>query len=333
MAIKGLAAKITNQFHVWDAYTSLRRKITKLHAIILMYHRIGPKIGPLSQDRLDPQIFERQLEYFSRNFEILSLDELVVTIIQRKALPKKAIVISLDDGYKDNYSYAYPLLKKYHVPAIIFLTSGHINSRKLFWWDRVNYAVDHGKVNQLDLDELGNYSIQSEVSKRQAASTIIEKFKNIPDERKNLLIEKLINASKVDIPQSIDKDMILSWDDIKEMSSGGISFGAHSVNHPILTQLTREQAKFEIVQSKRDIEEKLGQPVTAFSYPNGNFDLELLRLVKEIGFACAVSILPSKPISFKDNIYALGRIAPMEDFDQLKVQLCGFMNDLRQISM
>lgn len=112
------------------------------------------------------------------------------------------------------------------------------------------------------------------------------------------------------------------------MSKAGISFDARTINHPVLTNLPLEQARWEIVQSKKDIEEKLGKEVTAFSYPKGDFSFEIVKLIRESGFTCAVSILPAKLISHKDSPYRLSRVGVLGDFSKFKVLFCGLWGDL-----
>ena len=116
-------------------------------------------------------------------------------IQQGKSLPEKAVVITFDDGYKDNYLYAYPILKKHRIPATIFLATGHIDTGKLFWWDKVSYVIRHTNVGQLNLGELGTYSVQSDLDRFHTNFIITEGLKKLPNVRKNLLIEKLLNIS------------------------------------------------------------------------------------------------------------------------------------------
>lgn len=331
MEIKGLAAVIANDVGFLDVYAFVRRKLTKSQVAILMYHRVSPVKDSWSLEPLSPQEFEKQIAYFYRNYEIVSLERLASDVNQGNTLPDRAVIITLDDGYKDNYLYAYPVLKKYNVPATIFLATRHITTGELFWWDKVGYIVNNSNVTQLDLDELGSFSFSSATDKHQTGLKIIDKLKKLPDEKKNALIEKLVSICEVEIPPDLGRDFILSWEEVKEMSSSGISFGAHTVNHPILTNLPLEQAKWEITQSKRDIEEKLGTKVTTFSYPNGNFNAGVVELVQEAGFSCAVSVLPGRLISLKDNPYCLSRIGAIEDFNKLKVLLCGLWGDLQGI--
>ncbi len=329
MEIKGLVASMANHLALLDTYALLRRKLTKSQVAILIYHRICPKWDNWSIGTLSPHDFESQIRYFCRSWEVLSLEKLAQYIHHGKSLPEKALVITLDDGYKDNYLHAYPILKKYHAPATIFLTTGHIGTGKLFWWDKVGYAIQHSTASQLNLDELGRYSLTTDFDKFNTILMLKEALQKLSDKRKNFLIEKLLIIASVNVPPHLGEELILSWDEVKEMNNNGIDFGAHSVNHPILPQLPLEHAKWEIIQSKKDIEEKLGHPVTAFCYPNGKISPKLVEFIKESGFTCAVSVLPSKLITCKDDPYKLSRITPIRDFNKFKVMLCGLGEDLQ----
>ena len=324
--LKTASASLANHSGLLDSYAFLRRKFTKSQVAILLYHRICPQKYTWSLKPFSPQIFQSQLEYLCRNYEILPLDSLVQYIRQGRSLPEKAAVITFDDGYKDNYLYAYPILKKHHAPATIFLTTGHIGTGELFWFDKVKYAIQHSSVDRLELDELGIHTLQADIDKNRV-KFIIKKLKNLPEGEKQLLIQKLLNLCQVNIPPGLGKELILSWDEVREMHSNGISFGAHSVSHPILTNLPLEQARNEIIQSKKDIEEKLGQDVTAFSYPNGDFNAEIIELLRESSFTCAVTCV-HRLISPKTNPYQLCRILVSQDFNKFKLALSWLYHDL-----
>jgi peptidoglycan/xylan/chitin deacetylase (PgdA/CDA1 family) len=330
MALKDIIIRGSDKIGLLDSYAFMRRNITKSQVGILMYHRVS-KVDNWSLKPESPDNFQMQIEYLCNNYEILSLGKLVQAIEQGKPLPIKGVIFTFDDGYKDNYTYAYPILKKHRIPATIFLTTGHIGGENLFWWDKVNYVIHKTLATQISLDSLGSYSLVSELDKTYSSLMIVEKLKTLPEESKNTLIKTLLEISGIDIPHDLGEKMILSWEEIREMSNDGIDFGAHSVNHPILTKIPLTQARWEIKQSRKDIEEKLGKQITAFSYPNGNFNLELINIAKSLGFSCAVSVNP-KLVSPGADLYALGRIGTNNDFAKFKVALCGLWGDLGKLT-
>jgi peptidoglycan/xylan/chitin deacetylase (PgdA/CDA1 family) len=317
----------------FDAYSFLRGHLVKSEVIIFVYHRVDSIKYPWGLPAVMPLDFENQIRYLCETRDMLTLDELVQCIRNRKPLPKRAAVITFDDGYKDVYAYAYPILKKYNVPAIVFLTTGHIGTRNLFWFDKVRYALQNTPLKTLKLDGIGNIALGQTNDRLQAFSTVVEQLKNLSEEKKDGLIEELIRVSGVDIPADLGKEIILSWHDVIEMSNNGIDFGAHTVTHPILAKVSRDRATYEIRQSKKEIEERLGKPVTAFSYPQGNlndFNNEIVDLVKESGFTCAVTTMP-KMVTQKADLYELGRIPPGQDYSRFKLFASGSYSDMKGI--
>ncbi len=317
--------------HILEVYSFIRRKIAKSQVAILIYHRVSPKLDSWSLNPLSPLIFSEQIEYFRENYEILPLEYLSRLIRDGGSLPEKAVAITFDDGYNDNFRYAYPVLKKYNIPATIFLSTGYINTDNLFWWDKISYIINNTFVEHLSLIGIGCFFLRSDKEKFPAKNVIIERLKNLTELKKNKLIDELIKIADVEIPIGLGNKLILSWDEIRDMSLNGISFGAHTVNHPILTNMPISQAKWEIIKSKRDIENQLGKEISLFSYPNGNYSPDILELVKNAGFSCAVSVYPNRLLNPKDNIYTLGRIGANSNISEFKCVFSGLLQDLRSV--
>jgi len=326
---KVLVAATANRLRLLDAYAFLKRKQIGSQVVITMYHSVSVrKDGWCEPYTLSPRSFESQIRYFCENFEILSLDQLCENLQQGRSLPKKAVVITFDDGYRDNYLYAFPILRKYSVPATFFLTTGHIGVSKLFWWERLGYLVHHTGAARLNLEELGRYTLESAFDRRRASLMITEKLKHFPEERKNGLIERLADICGVDIPADLGNQLMLSWEEAEEMSQHGAQFGAHSVTHPILTNLPLKQAKWEMFQSKEDVEKKLRKRVDFFSYPDGCFNSDIVEMASQNGFVAAVASDLSW-ITPRTNLYRLGRIAMIEDPNRSAAMLCGMWGDIQ----
>jgi len=296
-----------------------------------LYHRVSTSNDRWSVDILSPQAFERQVEYLCRNYKMLSLDEIVQHVCEGKRLPKRVAAITIDDGYRDNFLHALPILRKHHVPATIFLVTGHIGSSELFWWDKVGYAVEYTRKQRLELAEFGSCELRSAHDRRNTTLRIVDALKDLPEQRKNLVMEDLLHVAGVSIPDALAKEVILSWEEVVEMSEEGIDFGAHTLTHPILTNVPLEQAKLEIVQSKKDIEAKIGRQVGFFSYPDGRLNAELAEAVRESGFAGAMTCDPVWIVPGTDR-YRMGRmVISSEDFNMFKVMLSGIWGDYRAL--
>ena len=331
MEVIGLTASIANRVYFPDAYAFMRRKLVKSQIAVLMYHRVCPRDNSWSLAGVSPSDFEKHMEYFRRNFEILSLETLAQYIRDGKHPTEKSVAVTFDDGYKDNLVYAYPILKEYNIPATIFLTTGFIGTDRLLWWDKVGYAISNTSLKEFKVDGLGHYNLDSMIDRLMATSKITEQMKSMPNETKLQTEEELLSTLKVEIPSGLGNTMLLNWDEITQMDSSIISFGAHTVNHPILTNVPLEQAKHEIIQSKEELEARLDRPITSFAYPNGNCNAELVEFVSSNGFTCAVSTTPAKLVSTNDNPYEICRIFSL-DFNVLKIMLSGFWGDVHHLA-
>jgi len=256
---------------------AINRILDKKGFTILMYHKITK----------DNAKFESQIKYLHNNYEVITFDELLKCYKNTKKLSKNTAIITFDDGYKDNYTVAYPILKKYNLPATIFLTTGHIDNNELLWWDKVSYIISKTKIKKVRLEGLGNFSLSI---KEKAVRKIQKKLKNLDNDKKNSLLLQLEKELKVKIPKS--SNLFLSWNNVKEMSMNNISFGAHTVSHPILTRMSFNQAKHEIINSKNQIERVIDKKVSLFAYPNGtirDMSTTIDEFLKKAGFKFALS--------------------------------------------
>lgn len=313
-------------------YGFIRSWLVERQVAIIAYHRVGGVADyPWSLIPVSPQDFDRQVRYLRRTYRIISLEELSNSLGNLKALPPKTAVITFDDGYRDVYLNAFPVLKNYDIPATVFLTTGNIGTCNLFWWDKVGYVIWKTGLDALDLGELGIYHLKSAGGRLQASRIIEKKLKNMPDEKRSEWIEALVRRSGVDIPTKLGKELILSWDDVKEMSRNGFSFGAHTVNHPILTRLPLEAARREIIESKMKIEAELDQEVDTFCYPNGepgDFNGDIQEILKSSGFRCAVTLKPLAFISSEARPFALPRITGASSYELFELIMSGLYLDL-----
>jgi peptidoglycan/xylan/chitin deacetylase (PgdA/CDA1 family) len=316
----------------FNAYGRIRRKLTTQEAAIIVYHRVGPtKNDDLFNQPMSIDSFKKQIDYLYKNHTIISIDELI-SKRRSQQVPKNTVVITFDDGYKDNHTYAYPILEKYNIPATIYLTSGGIENGKLFWFDKVSYLVKHSSVEKIDIDGLGTYELSTEPDRSLIAEGICAALHQKSENEKLAIVEKMEKICQVRIPNDMGFRYYLTWEEVKEMEL--VNFGAHTVTHPILTRIPLETAKYEIIKSKHYIEEQIGKKITSFAYPVGELgdvNLQIINCVKEAGFNSAVSVYPFRLISSKDDSFYLGRIGVHEGVSMLKMQLCGFFGDLRQV--
>lgn len=243
-------------------------------------------------------------------------------------------VITFDDGYRDNYIYAFPILKKYQIPATIFLATGYIGKDKLFWWDKIEYIIYHTKKREINISNFSKFILTDNKKKLYCILFLLKKFKNMSNELRNKYIIDLQNICKVTIPSDLGEKMILSWDEIKEMKDNGISFGAHTLTHDNLIKLDLKEAEKEISHSKAMIEDKLKGDVISFAYPYGSkfYNNDIIKLLEKNGFVCAMTT--SEKIINKSkscNLYSLPRISAGNYYCSFTIKASGIFSDFNNI--
>jgi prepilin-type processing-associated H-X9-DG protein len=260
-----------------------------------------------------PQEFDRQMAYLKEWFNVITLETLVDWLDQGSDLPPYAALITFDDGYLDNYTHAYTILRQHGLPALIFLTTGHIGTDAAFSWDLAAYCFYHsGRGNILFPD-----GVEQRWADRAALDGIIkawvEALKTLPEAERQQWSDRLPGLLDVSVPQGYFRRLMLDWDLVREMNAGGISFGGHTVTHPILTRIPEEQARAEIRQSKAKIEKETANPVLAFAYPNGmsaDFSSGLISAVTAAGYRTAFTLLngPTTWRAAKEHPFEIRRI-------------------------
>lgn len=267
---------------------------------VLNYHRINN-----SQDdhfttfkpnvSASPAQFDLQVQYLTENYNIVSASDVSAWIMDSRPLPPRAALITFDDGYYDNYLNAFPILLRRNLPAIIFLASDYMESAKPFYWDLIAYCFSKSQKDYLEIPMIGSFSWGSGESRDQVVRNVVEIMKNIPEQEKARLIDSFPDLMNVSVSDGLFKGMFLSWDHVREMSTNGIEMGAHTASHPILTRISLNDAKQEIIKSKKKIEEAINKPVVSFAYPNGqlsDYNDAVIDAVKDAGLKAAYTLLP-----------------------------------------
>jgi peptidoglycan/xylan/chitin deacetylase (PgdA/CDA1 family) len=306
-----------------SGYTSYLLKRLQEKAVVLIYHRVSTDTNTDSGFKMaiDLKNFEAQMHYIKENMTPLPIDELIRGCMGTAPLPNKAVAITFDDGYLDNYTLAYPLLKELDIPATIFITTGYMGSKKIFWWDRISESLNRTTALELDCGFLGEVSASVELpdgtitlngsdEKYRASITITELIKKFPHDCINDAVTLLQHTLGVS-DEELRFPSFLNWDHIIEMSNNGIDLGAHTVSHPDLTKLDIATAEKEVIDSKNELEEQTRKKITGFAYPFGldaHINENVEAIVKRTGFNYACSAI-SGIASGNSGIYAIPRVA------------------------
>jgi peptidoglycan/xylan/chitin deacetylase (PgdA/CDA1 family) len=306
----------------------IRRRI--FHApdlLIFMYHRVLSD-GDAEIKYIQPglcvtrSIFERQMACLSMNFNLISLTELTGRIRDHRALPERCVVITFDDGWRDNFLNAYPVLKKYNIPATVFLASDFIGTGKIPWFYEVYHLLTHSPLRPEKLTSILKKVI-TEKSRSSSGSRVEAEDLTFDTCELNRVIEilKKLNADTIstfvneiarECSQGAEapgpRDLMMTWEEVIAMCRDHFDFGSHTMSHSILPLTDASEVEHELNQSKQVIEAKIGQEVLHFSYPNGEFNREIKKLVQQAGYRSAAAILIPRIYREDLDLYALPRI-------------------------
>jgi peptidoglycan/xylan/chitin deacetylase (PgdA/CDA1 family) len=237
---------------------------------------------------IDGATLSQHMQMLGKMFTVMPLGEACVRLA-RGTLPSRAVCLTFDDGYADNEEVAFPILKRLGIPATFFVSTGYIDGGIMFN-DGVIETLRRAPGGFYDLSALGldSYAVDDIGSRRMAANAIIQAVKYRSPTERGLLVQRLAAEMHVTLPSNF----MMSAVQIRRLHAAGMEIGAHTVNHPILTSLSDEDAQAEIADSKRMLEDITGARVTLFAYPNGkpgqDYDAQHVRLVKQAGFSAAV---------------------------------------------
>ena len=279
--------------------------------LILIYHRVAER-RPFTLESTAPRAFERQMRYLAGHFRVLPLAEIIERVRSGAPIPARSLAITFDDGYEDNYTHAFPVLRALGLPATVFLTTGWIDTDEVPWFDRVLHAFGRSTRDSIALPgEPAPIPLGDGTVRERLAIRALYALMRVPDAERRIAQESLI-AELAPEDRGPSKAM-LRWPQIREMAAAGITFGAHTVTHPILSRLPEQDARRELADSKRRIEEETRSPVTLLAYPVGrrmDYSPAVLELARELGFTAAVTTTAGLNVR-ADDLFLLKRIKPL----------------------
>lgn len=301
---------------------------------ILAYHRIGHPEA--ESDRADPTLFSatpaqfaEQMQYLAEHYAVLSIDDLLAAQDTGQALPPRSVIITFDDGYRDFGEHAWPVLSRLGLPAVLFVPTAYLaNGRGRFWWDELYRAVFQTEVRELSLSGLGTWPLQTAAQRNQAFLQVKSHLKTLGHRQTVALVDQVLQSLEVE-PQA--EAAFLGWEEVRRMSEQGLCVGAHTRTHPLLSRVTLEEARQEIVGSQQDIRDHVGRSWPVFAYPSGHpADLreELMAILQQEGFRLAVTMIEGHNVMGRTPPLHLRRLgmAPHLSLDEFRLALTGVYN-------
>lgn len=310
---------------------------TRKSVTILMYHGFTDRTAHDGSENYQGlhqniEMFRRHLEYLRDQYHVVPLEAVAEHYQRGTALPPHAAVITMDDGYRSNYTLAFPLLRQLGLPASIFLATGFVHAKRFQWTNRVEYAVDHAQPAVLSAF-LGQAASGDDprAMRGRALVQIKSRLKQIAQEQRDAQVDQIeqrLGCSLSGAPEIPAIYQPLDWDEVREMhASGLVSFGSHTDAHFILSRCTPDVVRQDLQTAKRIIEDNLGAPCPLFCYPNGrrgDFDQQTRSVVAEVGHTCALTTV----VGFNDasaDVYELRRVGVLDgqSFEEFVMTLAG----------
>jgi peptidoglycan/xylan/chitin deacetylase (PgdA/CDA1 family) len=271
--------------------------------MILTYHGIlsgdDERYDFLNHNFISEATFDRQLRYLQRHYRPIALSELIDCYTRRSRPPERSVAITFDDGFENNYSVAFPLLRRHGIPFTVFLTTGLIGGAKgLLWTERVKRAIYLYPGASLRFELLGSdftCELTSAPARAAAARRVLQMLKRQPVLVRDRAIETIeaVCGTPALRPEEKERYAFLDWEQVREMAASGVEFGSHTVHHPILSTLDEGSLEHELVASKRHMTTELGIPCRTFAYPNGSpadFGAREKQALRQAGYEAAFSL-------------------------------------------
>lgn len=304
---------------------SLAKTLTRRIPRILMYHRFGASDTARKVGR---DTFDAQIRLLAEQFHPISLRELCASLASGTPTPPDSIAVTIDDAYEDVYTHAFPTLKRYSVPATIYVPTDFVDGKIWLWPDRIEYVIFHAKFDDYSV-ELGNkrytFSLRSQEQRRHAWRAVAGHCMSLGDRERTAVIEELASDLGVRFPSVPTPEYrALTWHQLREMKVQGIDIGSHTCTHARLVSIDKAGLVREIRDSKARIESMTGGPVHTFAYPFGtetDYNDEVKHLVRAAGYQnAAVSYFD---VQMTRDLFALRRSSVNADAHDFRKAVFG----------
>ncbi len=298
---------------------------------IFNLHHIHPRADGDQDSRFNPNgplsitdgFLDEVLGYLEEeNFDLVSVGEAVARL-KKNDRSSRFAAFSIDDGYKDNFDYAWPVFKQHRCPFTVFVTTDIIDGKACLWWLVVEQAIKDHEMIEIDLaDALVRFDTSSLEKKKQCWEAIYWPLRGSNEARLRQTVTRLAQRYNIDT-NALCRSLAMTWDDVRTLNEDGlVTIGAHTVSHPCLKEISSEQVRYEMTESRARIAREIGEEPEFFCYPYGDETTAGQReffLAKDVGFAAAVTTRKGMIYEeHREHLFALPRISLNGSYQQIK---------------
>ncbi len=295
---------------------------------ILMFHRVG-KYCPgepagLPTLFVQPESFRQIVDVIQKHYTVISMSEYCRRISNKEQLPRNSLVITFDDGYRDSFRNAFPLLKQHHLPFLLYLPSALLNGGVDYWWDRLyNLCVSLppkqliAGITAAQLENEVEADLRHAITDRwedphSMALGFVETVGDLQTSQKKKVVSKLENIFADMTNTRMEASEIMDFSDVKTFLKMGGEIGSHTISHLFLDKAPETMVWEEVVTSKKAIEKKLNVEVLSFAYPAGKVTRAVRDIVEKAGYRNACTIAEGVN-DRQDDPYLLKRVNVSEE--------------------
>jgi peptidoglycan/xylan/chitin deacetylase (PgdA/CDA1 family) len=268
------------------------------HLVVLTYHRVGtseelwPELGNLAE--CTTQQFEQEMDWVRRYCNPVDMATAEAIVHGLQPCPNRAVLVTFDDGYREDLLRALPALRRNAIRPTVFLATDYMDNQRRFWWDRVGVCLQTTTARRLrsGWDATLELPLSSQEERDAAIEVVLDRAKALPAAERDRFISQLEQDLEVASTAESPRPLVLSWEEVHELTAD-MDFGAHTLSHPVMSSLGTEDARRELTRSKAIVEEQLGRPCSTVAIPYGDSDdynAETVKLAAEAGFGAIFSL-------------------------------------------
>ncbi len=279
MGLRDKVATIVGRAQPFEVLLRAQHRVGSPWLLAITYHSAA---SPERTVRFDPGVvdtspeeFERQVAFFAKHFDPIGVTELANHIETGAKLPKAPLLITFDDGYLDNHDVVLPILQKHNLKGTFFIATDYIDSRQLFWWDKINYILKTAKVASITITY--PQTVELKIDNASSTEAAIKKCLRIVKDTYDLdlvkFLDQLTELTKTELTPTTERkfadELLMTWDHVRRLASAGMDVQSHTASHRVLQTLTPDNLEHELHRSKTVLADRLGHRIHTVSYPVG----------------------------------------------------------------
>lgn len=313
--------------------TRTARHLLRNQLVVLCYHGVVDDRlcddGYRTRVALPLSQFRRQLQFVRKHYRYISVQELLHSLRTEEPLPERAVLVTFDDGFRNNLTHAAPVLKQLGVPAIFFIATGYIGTNNMLWPHLLDELVLTWPHQTIPLPSGESATVPAAPALR---NRFAENLRNmclaLADEDRQSYIDALVQDHSIQLDSRLrDLNAFLSWNDVRNLVRQRFAIGSHTVHHPILTRFTASRLREELAESKTTIEKETGEPCECIAYPNGrvqDYSESVTEAAHAAGYRAGFTLC-GRPCDPRQHPLAIDRICIVRSltYDALEARMCG----------